>query len=219
MLWKYYFQICLTTVLSVFNTCIEAAYPLLFPLFWNMELQEEYVENGGNSYSSEWEYPRRVTGEDLYQAAGGVIEDVLAKKSTIKTLCYSGEFRSKAQLYALVCETLRCKKSNAKLRWNGAPPPKKLYPILLTLLLRATDYSELTPLYKHATSSLGLEPFEVSLSLSLSLFPLSFIFLSMCMRVPILMLCDCGPSLVGVCSHRSSLRPSHWQKVAMWRKN
>lgn len=45
----------------------------------------------------------------LYPSAAKIMDQIIKKKGTIKTLVIESEFKNKKILYALVCETLKCK--------------------------------------------------------------------------------------------------------------
>lgn len=45
----------------------------------------------------------------LYSSAANVIEKVMKKRGTPKSLAIASHFPQKKKLYALVCETLKCK--------------------------------------------------------------------------------------------------------------
>jgi hypothetical protein len=49
----------------------------------------------------------RVAMADLYDAASRVLETVMQRRGTAKSLCYSSDFPDKRRLFALVCESLR----------------------------------------------------------------------------------------------------------------
>jgi hypothetical protein len=53
------------------------------------------------------------TMTSLHKDAARVLDLVLAKKGTVKGLVLGGRYQNKKALYAVVCETLKCK------RWSS----------------------------------------------------------------------------------------------------
>jgi len=47
--------------------------------------------------------------EKLYEHSGAILKTVLAKKGSIKSLCFSSQYRNKKKLYALTFESLKRK--------------------------------------------------------------------------------------------------------------
>lgn len=45
----------------------------------------------------------------LYSSAAQIVEKVIKKQGTAKSLVINNRFPNKKKLYALVCETLKCK--------------------------------------------------------------------------------------------------------------
>ena len=47
--------------------------------------------------------------ENQYEAAASVIELATKKKGNLKSLCFQSGYSNKKKLYALVCQTVKCK--------------------------------------------------------------------------------------------------------------
>ena len=45
----------------------------------------------------------------FYREAGDIIDRALSKEGSVKNLCLSSRCRRKKKLYALVCQSLKCK--------------------------------------------------------------------------------------------------------------
>ena len=50
--------------------------------------------------------------EALYREAANVIQLAKSKKGSIKGLCFASSYGNKKKLYALVCQTVKCKFTN-----------------------------------------------------------------------------------------------------------
>lgn len=59
----------------------------------------------------------------VYREAANVIELAKKKKGNIKGLCFASSYKNKKKLYALVCQTIKCKLTNFFVvqRWNNGP--------------------------------------------------------------------------------------------------